>query len=472
MKAVLEIKQSLLGLVLAVAFSPTGATASPFPIATNPAAIELGWGVASEGSNLLVGLVAGTNISVQLISPAGALLGSPVTIGQNPSLPPPTVGIACGQTNYLLGWSDASVTSGVTMFGQLLSQGGVKAGSPFRLLQSQGTHGFQALSRLVSDGTNFLVTWQDNIDNSLYGQLVTAGGALAGAEFLISGQQVGGNNNAVAFGKTNYLVVWQSGPGLHAYGCLVSLQGTVGSPFQISQSESASYNPQAVGFDGTNYLVVWNRDIGPGWPASTVWDLYGRRVSSSGNLLDNELPLVTDSGSQVLPALAFDGANYLLAWGDGSFDTNNATIRFRFFDASARPVGPAFTVFTAQGTNVPLAASVIYAGAQFNIVAMLGEIHRDGNGDFAGFGSGDVYGAFLPASTAPPRLEIGGRPVGDAIPLRLSGTPGINYTIEVKASLAIKDWTALVTNSCANGTFTFTDVQATNARRFYRAAQN
>ena len=103
MKAVLEIKQSLLGLVLAVAFSPTGATASPFPIATNPAAIELGWGVASEGSNLLVGLVAGTNISVQLISPVGALLGSPVTIGQNPSLPPPTVGIACGQTNYLVG---------------------------------------------------------------------------------------------------------------------------------------------------------------------------------------------------------------------------------------------------------------------------------------------------------------------------------------------------------------------------------
>jgi hypothetical protein len=59
--------------------------------------------------------------------------------------------------------------------------------------------------------------------------------------------------------------------------------------------------------------------------------------------------------------------------------------------------------------------------------------------------------------------------VGDQFPLLLTGTPGINYAIQVSTNLGLPNWTALTTNSPTNGPFSFTDSNATNASRFYRA---
>jgi hypothetical protein len=43
--------------------------------------------------------------------------------------------------------------------------------------------------------------------------------------------------------------------------------------------------------------------------------------------------------------------------------------------------------------------------------------------------------------------------------LSLTGTPGINYAIQISTNLALSNWTAVVTNSPTNGTFNFTDQQ-------------
>ena len=87
------------------------------------------------------------------------------------------------------------------------------------------------------------------------------------------------------------------------------------------------------------------------------------------------------------------------------------------------------------------------------------------------FTSGDVYGTFIPKSTAPLRLNVAG-PLADAqFPLLLTGTPGINYAIQASTNLALTNWTALATNSPTNGSFNFTDTHATNASRFYRAVK-
>jgi hypothetical protein len=85
------------------------------------------------------------------------------------------------------------------------------------------------------------------------------------------------------------------------------------------------------------------------------------------------------------------------------------------------------------------------------------------------FASGDVYGAFLPRSTAPPRLDIAGPLVDGQFPLLLTGTPGINYEIQAITNLRSTNWTALVTNSPASGTFNFTGTNATSGSRFHRA---
>lgn len=466
----------LFGSVGTFAFNDLG-TAATFPIATNASVVEFGGGMLFDGTNYLAGLLSGTNVILQRFSANGTLLGPPLTVGSNPGFPP-IVGFARGETNFLVVWSDHAINSGVDLVGQFVSRGGVKVGSPFNVLSARGAHGFQTLAALASDGTNFMTVWQDENNRNFYGQMVTPAGTLSGAEFLISSQLQNGTSAAVTFGKTNYLMAWQSSNGSQGdvnktYGAFVSRNGVASVPFQISQSISPSHNPLAVAFDGTNYLVAWNRDLGLGYPAPTNWDFWGRLVSPEGTFPGNEVGLVTDNGDQVLPALAFDGVNYLLAWGDGWFTTTNATIRFRFLDRAASPVGPSFTLFSAHGTDVPLSpfSSLLFDGTQFVIAGTLGTVQMEPAGTIIGFASGDVYVSFIPRSTTPPRLDTAGPLTGSQFPLRLTGTPGISYVIMTSTNVSLASWTALTTNSPTNGTFSFTDPNATDHSRFYRAAK-
>jgi hypothetical protein len=123
-------------------------------------------------------------------------------------------------------------------------------------------------------------------------------------------------------------------------------------------------------------------------------------------------------------------------------------------------VGPQFTPFSAQGNEEPLVATVIYDGKQFVSVATLSSDTNAG-----------VYGAFIPGSTTPPQFGAGASHGNQQFSLSLSGTPGINYAIQMTTNLASLTWTALVTNSPTNGEFTFTDNTASNLSRFYRAVK-
>jgi hypothetical protein len=361
------------------------------------------------------------------------------------------------------------------MFGQVITPGGAKVGSAFPLLQSAGTNGFQNVCGMAFDGTNYLVVWQDTTSRLLYGQLVTATGALSGGEFLISTQQNNGHAAALAFGATNYLVVWQSNNGPSGnektYGAFVSKSGVASRPFQISQTPSIDQNPLAVAFDGTNFLVVWNQDSQLTPFGGAIWNLYGRLVSSAGTFPgSNEMLLSTNQ--PLVPALAFDGSNYLLGWSFDSDTTNSDhTVRFRFFDRFVTPLGPEFTPFETEGTNQPLFPGVIFDGTRFAVSATLGAMQFSTNSEFQGFASGVVYGTFIPRSTAPPRLDVAGPLAGAQFPLLLTGTPGINYAIQTTPNFALQNWSALVTNSPTNGTFSFNDNKATNVSRFYRTVK-
>jgi hypothetical protein len=468
----------LVSLLLFVGVNWAGAQGTTvFPIATNSAVIQYIDGIAFDGTNYLVEMLTGTNASgvsnvvVQLVSASGALIGSQIVVGGGSSLQS-AVGLAFGQTNYLVVWSDSTISSGVDMFGQFISRTGAKVGSAFNLLQSQGSHGFQTVKALASDGTNFLTVWQDGNGEYYYGQLVAAAGTLSGSEFLISDQTQGGSTSArVMFGTTNYFVVWQSDNGIsehaQAFGELVSRNGSPGNPFQIGQTASTDESQVggvAAAFDGTNYLAIWMWNPGPETGGSvTNWQVYGRLISQTGTFPGSELVLTTNR-DQVIPSLAFDGANYLLSFGYDSNTTNSdANLVCEFLDRSGSELGVQFTPFAAQGTNLPLFAlnGILFDGTRYAIAGTVGSLGVNG----------EVFGAFIPASTTPPTLAPTGSLAGTAFPLLLTGTPGINYAIQVSTNLSVNNWSAIVTNSPTHGTFSFTDTSASNKSRFYRAVK-
>jgi hypothetical protein len=121
----------------------------------------------------------------------------------------------------------------------------------------------------------------------------------------------------MAYSGEYYLVVWtdERSGGDDIYGARVGPTGEVLDPFDIaiSTADGDQYLP-AVAFDGTNFLVAWTDDrngyLDP--------DVYGTRVSATGEVLDPQgLPVATGSEAQGIPAICFDGTNFLVAWVQG-----------------------------------------------------------------------------------------------------------------------------------------------------------
>ncbi len=114
----------------------------------------------------------------------------------------------------------------------------------------------------------------------------------------------------VAYGGGTYLVVWRrmNGSAGHIYGARVSAAGKVlGTPFAIDTSNSSTAN-LSVASDGKDFLVAWQ---------ATTWSQYlirARRVSSAGVVLGAVFAPARDKGMGFLPAVAFDGAAYLVLW--------------------------------------------------------------------------------------------------------------------------------------------------------------
>ncbi|MCK4528269.1 T9SS type A sorting domain-containing protein [candidate division WOR-3 bacterium] len=178
--------------------------------------------------------------------------------------------------------------------------------------------------------TNYIVMWDDCVESggNIRGRRVSSSGDTLG-QFIIPSTLSQQGNPAVAFDGTNYLVVWQdyrNGSDYDIYGQRVnSTGGLEGSDFPISTAPDFQCWP-AIAWDGTNYLAVWGD-----YRSGSNWDIYGQRVNPSGGLVDTNFAISTASGNQSLPAVAWGGINYLVAWRDS---------RNESFDIYAQRVNP------------------------------------------------------------------------------------------------------------------------------------
>ena len=116
----------------------------------------------------------------------------------------------------------------------------------------------------------------------------------------------------------------------------------------------------AVASDGTNFFVVWEDRRN----SDTMWDIFGARVSPGGEVLDpGGIPISTyPENYQHDPAVAWDGAGYLVAWAD---DRDNTPPRnaLRVYGRRVRTDG---TVLGSEDFRISAYYSAFWPAIAFN----------------------------------------------------------------------------------------------------------
>ncbi len=353
-----------------------------FPIAVGDDSALTLCPAAYDGTNYLVGIQGDVsfhaNISAQLVSQSGNLVGSRISVGRTGGV----TWVAFDGTKYLIVWEDDWNYPMDQAYGQFISTSGNLTGNAFPI--SGQALDIEVMGGIAFGESYFLVPWVQN--DTLFGQLVDVSGNLFGAPIKISDTPVFFMGPALAFDGTNFLVVWPSDPS-SVYGQLISKSGVlVGNNIPIDVSSYSSNNPVSVFFDGSRYIVCFSDRIDT---VSQKWDIFARFVTTSGNVAER-VTIVEAQGEQVMPSIAFDGTNYLITWMNNiSYDYMNS--RGRFFNTAGNPVGSEFTVFDTLNNERPAGAFVAFGGYQYLAITTRGmEMNLE---------DGDIFGAFVPAGT-------------------------------------------------------------------------
>jgi len=372
--------------VYAARVNQAGVVLDPSGIAVSTAAYwQVLAAVAFDGTDFLVVWqdarsnstydIYGARVSQAGVVLAGIRVCSAAGHQQHPS-------VAFADTNFLVVWQDVRSSrdddvyaARVTPSGTVLDPSGIVVST----VSSSQYH-----PAVASDSANFLAVWEDwrgGADADVYGARVTPSGTvLDPSSIALSRAALNQNSAAVAFGGTNYLVVWEDyrqGTYSDIYGARVTLGGLVLDPGGIAISTAArSQRYPAIAFDGENFLVVWQ-----GTGSGSI-DIYGARVTPYGTVLDSAgIAISTAAYGQYFPAIAYDGAGYLVVWQDersgGSPDIYGARVT------------PGGTVLDPQGVAVSTAAfaqyypALTFGGANFLVVWT----------DVRGGSDWDIYGA-------------------------------------------------------------------------------
>ncbi|KPJ71467.1 hypothetical protein AMJ52_08515 [candidate division TA06 bacterium DG_78] len=320
--------------IYGVRVSPTGTVSDPEDIVISTAAwYQMYPAIAFDGTNYLVvwhghRLHASIDIYGTRVSQAGEVLDPLLIIVSTAANGQEFSAIAFDGTNYLVVWEDTRRIPHdiygvrVSETGEILDPTGIFISSSGEKMQGG------PIPSVAFGETNYLVVWKDTRGGfgDIYGARVSpAGEVLDPSGISISTDANNQQYPAVAFDGTNYLVVWEDWRDYGIYGARVSQAGEVLDPSGIAISTAPDYQKYpAVAFDGTNYLVVWE-DARNSEPSFYYTDIYGARVSQELEVLDPEgIPISTVVyDPKEYPQITFDGANYLVVWRDGRTGSDN-----------------------------------------------------------------------------------------------------------------------------------------------------
>ncbi len=343
----------------------SGVVLDPGGFAVSTAALMQHWpAVAYDGANYVIAwedkrsgscdtYAARVNSSGAVIDPSGILVCSATDEQYYPAVA--SEGAAC-----LVVWDDHRFGTDWNIFGTPLAADGSVAEPDGVLISSKLNPNSQYFPAVAFDGTNYLVVWDDTYEGPLEifaARVDSLGNVLDVNSIPVSTAPGDQAEPTVAFDGTNYFVVWEdlrSATEWDIYGARVSTSGVVLDPAGIPICTAVSHQwCPSVAFDGTNYLVVWGDARSSGTDQQA--DIYGTRVTTAGVVLDPAgIAIGVALGSQMWPKLAFDGANHSVVWQDtrgGNCDIYGARVT------------PSGTVLDPAGIPISTAAVESYMPA-------------------------------------------------------------------------------------------------------------
>ncbi len=287
--------------------------------------------VAHDGTNYLVVwqekrnyVTTRTDLYGALVSASGSLVtSSGITISKaaNDQLYP---AVTYGGGKYLVVWEDRR--SGTNIYGtQVGTTGTVSHPSGVPISAAAGNQQWPAVA---SDGSGYLVVWQDYRNNKsypdVYGTRVSGLGAVVDASGIaIAKASFYQQTPAVAYGVGSYLVVWMDYRNYKVsnwdiHGARVSTAGKVLDTNSIVISDQIHHQQYpAVAHDNANFMVVWQDQRNS--VSGTSWDIHGARVSSAGNLFGSTkagFSISVSGGDQLRPRVASSTSSFLAVWKD------------------------------------------------------------------------------------------------------------------------------------------------------------
>ena len=255
------------------------------------------------------------DIYARRLSSTGELLFSRLICAAPESQRFPAVAYNNAENEYLVVWEDLRnynryTNSGtVEIYGKRVRSIGAPASLDFAISSLTDNHSSYLHAVIYNSITNeyLVIFWSDD---GTYGQRISSSGKLQGNNFFISA----GGGSSIAYNSVlnEYLVVTATEQGI--YGQRVSSTGELqGDPFCISGVRgfrAVAYNSIA-----NEYLVVLADERNA---STTGYDIYGQRISSTGELRGENFAITIAANDQKYPVVAYNSFDneYFVVWDD------------------------------------------------------------------------------------------------------------------------------------------------------------
>lgn len=238
--------------------------------------------------------------------------------------------ISTDNTNYLLLWPDLRTTAFTPIWGTRIAPSN---GATLNMTGFNATPPTSA-GKIVAtayNGTSHLVVWGGDVDSPtgpgiLFSRLDVSGTPIDTQPQLLQASGAVGGRISVASDNDGWFAVWDdSRSGVeHIYGGRISSAGTLLDPegFLISAGGATKEIQPTVAYGGGVYMVAWSdfRDAG-----TVDADIYAARVLADGTVQDPGGVLISNDTDANEPTLAYDGANFMLAWASGTIQATRLT---------------------------------------------------------------------------------------------------------------------------------------------------